>query len=91
MSIMELEEQRCIECGVCYSEVFFYSDGRGGKVSRCIGCMITKRHLEKRLRRLAQIEVLAELEASGEGLRDGETWSQRCNAKVEEIRRRQSP
>ena len=44
----ESDLRRCIQCGGWYGGEFFYSNGRGGMRPRCIGCMMTRLHNQKR-------------------------------------------
>jgi hypothetical protein len=46
----ESDLRRCIQCGGWYGVEFFYCNGRGGMRPRCIGCMMTRRHNQKRER-----------------------------------------
>jgi hypothetical protein len=46
---MRSKQRVCIQCGESYDlDAFFYSDGRGGRMRRCIGCTLTRRHNKKR-------------------------------------------
>jgi hypothetical protein len=48
---MGYPQRVCVQCGGSYDQdLFYYSNGRGGKRPRCIGCMMTRRHNQKRAR-----------------------------------------
>jgi hypothetical protein len=45
----------CVQCGGSYDQsVFYYSNGRGGKRPRCIGCIMTRRDNQKWVARTGQ-------------------------------------